>query len=342
MAKVSVQIITWNSMRYIFDCLESLMRQNFRDFSVIIIDNGSDDGTVEFIRNNYPTVSVLQNFKNIGLSKANDQGIKLAKGEYVLIMNPDVILAANFLQDIVNFADQHPEGGVFGSKVLKLKSEAIDQGDQNGLRESIRSNIIDSAGLEIFKSRKVINRGEGQKDNGQYDRTQEVFGISGACVLYRRKALEEIKIRQEYFDYDFFAYKEDIDICWRMHLYGYGCWYHPQAVCYHYRRLSAPDDKNIRSIVKSRKEVSKMLRALSFRNQHLMIVKNDQFINILMAWPWFLFWELKIIFYALIFEPFQYREIVKFFKLLPSMLLKRRTIMAHKVTKPKEIRKWFI
>jgi GT2 family glycosyltransferase len=74
------------------------MRQSFRDFSVIIIDNGSDDGTVEFIRNNYPTVSVLQNFKNIGLSKANDQGIKLAKGEYVLIMNPDVILAANFLQ----------------------------------------------------------------------------------------------------------------------------------------------------------------------------------------------------------------------------------------------------
>jgi len=107
MAKVSIQIITWNSLRFIFDCLESLMRQSYRDFSILIIDNGSDDGTVEFIRSQYPTVSVLQNFKNLGFAKANNQGIQLAKGDYVLVMNPDVILDNDFLQQLVIFADQH-------------------------------------------------------------------------------------------------------------------------------------------------------------------------------------------------------------------------------------------
>ncbi len=341
MAKVNVQIVTWNSLRYIFDCLESLMRQNFRDFSVLIIDNGSDDGTVEFIRSNYPTVSILQNFKNLGFSKANNQGIQLAKGEYVLVMNPDVILANDFLQDLVVFANQHPEGASFGGKVLKLSSEAIDDNDQAGLREVVKSNVIDSSGLEIGKTRQIVNRGEGQKDNSQYDRIQEVFGISGACVLYRRAALEEVMIKNEFFDQDFFAYKEDVDLAWRLRLYGWSSWYLPTAICYHYRRLSSIQDKGFKKIVANRREVSKMLRLLSFRNHHLMLVKNDQWLNIILTLPWCLGYELKILFYALIFEPFQYKNFVHFFKLLPAALLKRRVIMAHKKVQPREIRRWF-
>jgi GT2 family glycosyltransferase len=342
MAKVSVQIVTWNSMRYLVDCLESLMRQTFRDFSVLVIDNGSDDGTVEFIRSQYPTVAVLQNFKNLGFSKANNQGIQLAKGEYVLVMNPDVILADDFLQSLIFFADQHPEVGSFGGKILKLHSEAIDANDQAGLREVVKSDIIDATGLQIFKSRKVINRGEGKKDQGQYNRVEEVFGISGTCVLYRRSVLEEIAIKNEFFDQDFFAYKEDIDLAWRLRLYGRPAWYVPQALCYHHRRLASPGEVGIKKIIRQRRKVSKMLRALSFRNHHLMLVKNDQWLNIILSLPWFLFQELKIIIYALIFEPFQYRSIIRFFQLLPSILLKRRVIMAHKKVQPREIRKWFI
>lgn len=341
MAKVTVQIVTWNSMRYILDCLESLMRQSFRDFSILVIDNSSDDGTVKFIRSQYPTVSILENFKNLGFSKANNQGIKLAKGEYVLVMNPDVILADNFLQNLINFADQHPEAASFGSKVLKLFTEAIDANDQAGLREVVKSDIFDSTGLEAYKSRKVINRGEGIKDKGQYDRAQEVFGISGNCALYRKSALDEIIVKDEFFDQDFFAYKEDIDLAWRLRLYGWQSWYIPDTVCYHHRRLTRNEGKGIKGTMKQRRDVSKMLRALSFRNHHLMIIKNDQLLNIILTLPWLLLREIKVVFYALIFEPFQYKSIIRFFQLLPKMLLKRRVIMAHKKTQPREIRKWF-
>ncbi len=341
MPKVNIQIVTWNSLRYIFDCLESLMRQSFRDFSILVVDNGSDDGTVEFIRNYYPVVSILQNFRNVGFAKANNQGIQLAKGEYVLVMNSDVILDQNFLQNIVFFADQHPEAGVFGGKILKLYSEALDKEDEGGLRKAIKTDVIDSSGLQIFKSRRVINRGEGEKDRGQYDRIEEVFGISGACVLYRTAALKEVMIRNEYFDQDFFAYKEDIDLAWRLRLHGWSCWYYPEAVCYHHRRFSSYQGRGLKKVVQMRREVSPLLKTASLRNHHLMIVKNEQLLNFFLTLPWFIIRTIGLIGYSLLFEFFQWKSLIGFFRYLPGALLKRRIIMAHKKAAPREIRKWF-
>lgn len=328
-------------MQYIFDCLESLLRQSFRDFSVLVIDNGSDDGTVEFIRTHYPTVSILQNFRNLGFSKANNQGMLLSKSEYVLVINPDVILDNDFLQNLVTFADTKPEAGSFGGKVLKLYSEAIDSHDEVGLREAVKTDILDSTGLEIFKSRRVVNRGEGKKDTGQFDRDEEVFGISGNSVLFRHSALTEVMIKNEFFDVDFFAYKEDIDLAWRLRLYGFSSWYCPSAICYHHRRLAAYQQKSLKKSILQRREISKMLRSLSFRNQHLVVAKNDEWLNIMLALPWILGREIKVIFYTIFFESFQYKSVIKFFQLLPGALLKRRVIMAHKKVAPKEIRKWF-
>ena len=341
MSKVSVQIVTWNSKRYIENCLDSVLAQDFPDFSVMVIDNGSNDGTVELLRSTYPTVSVLQNFKNQGFAKANNQGIHLASGEYVLVLNPDVILEPDFLTNMIKTADSHPEAGSFSPKVYKLFSEAIDDQDQSGLREAVKSDIFDSTGLVIKKSRQAFNRGEGQKDRDLYTREEEVFGASGAAVLYRKKALEETSIRKEFFDQDFFAYKEDVDLAWRLQLYGFTCWYVPSAVCYHHRGFAAPQGSD-RKVASHRKNISKVLRSFSFRNHHLMLVKNEHVLNIILTLPFFLAREMKIIFYALIFEPFQYKSMGSFFRLLPGALIKRRVIKAHRRVQPRDIRKWFI
>src|SRR3989344_3182641 len=172
--KVSVQIVTRNSLRYIGNCLESLEQQTLGDFSLIVIDNGSTDKTATFVRNHFPTVT--------------------------------------FLEKLVAFADTQPAGGSFGGKLLRLRSEAVNTDDGDSLRDVLRTNMIDSAGLRITRGRKVFDRGSGQQDRGQYERSEEVFGISGACALYRRSALDEIKVNGEYFDVDFFAYKEDADV----------------------------------------------------------------------------------------------------------------------------------
>ena len=317
------------------------MRQSFRDFSIIVIDNGSDDGTVEFVRVNYPTVSVLENFKNLGYAKANNQGILLAKSDYILLTNPDVILADDFLEKLVKAADTHPEAGSIGGKVLKLFSEAMESNDDPDMREVIKSDVIDTTGLQIFKSRRVVDRGEGQKDDGQFSRAEEVFGLSGCCALFRKSALDEVLIKNEAFDADFFAYKEDADLAWRLRLYGFTAWYCPAAVCYHHRQLPTYENKKLIKSLSQRLKVSKFLRALSFRNQQLMIVKNDLPINQFLALPWFVFQEIKIIVASLIFEPFQWKSAMEFFKLLPNALIKRRVIMAHRRITAKEIRKWF-
>ncbi|MBN1779361.1 MAG: glycosyltransferase [Candidatus Buchananbacteria bacterium] len=342
MAKVSVQILTWNSIKYIGDCLASLAKQSFEDFSVMVVDNGSSDGTVEFVRVNYPTVSVLQNFKNLGYAKGNNQGIKLAKSIYVLVINPDVILESDYLKKMVNFADQHPEAGSFGGKILKLYTQAYDKNDQAGLRQSIKSDVIDSTGLEIYRSRKAVDRGEGQKDEGQYNSTQEVFGITGAAVMYRKSALEETAVNGQYFDNDFFAYKEDVDLAWRLRLYGFSSWYVPVAVCYHHRRLSADASAHgLKKITKHRKQVSKILRSISLKNHHLLIIKNDQWSNLFYNLPWFLGREIPMIGYSFLLEFFQWKTFFTFLKQLPSAIRKRRIIMSHRKVSTQEIRKWF-
>src|SRR3989344_5145941 len=210
--KVSVQIVTRNSLRYIGNCLESLEQQTLGDFSLIVIDNGSTDKTATFVRNHFPTVTVLENFKNLGFSRAHNQGIAFSQAEYVLVLNPDIVLTETFLEKLVAFADTQPAGGSFGGKLLRLRSEAVNTDDGDSLRDVLRTNMIDSAGLRITRGRKVFDRGSGQQDRGQYERSEEVFGISGACALYRRSALDEIKVNGEYFDVDFFAYKEDADV----------------------------------------------------------------------------------------------------------------------------------
>ena len=341
MTKVSIQIVTWNSSRYIGDCLNSLSAQTFTDFSVLVIDNASSDGTVEFVREHYPTAAVLQNFKNLGYAKANNQGIKLAKSPYVLVLNPDILLEPDFLARLVVLADQQPQGGSFGGKLLKLKSRAIDQADQAGLRQAVKSDLIDSTGLLIYRSRKVVNRGEGQKDQGQYDRPEEVFGLSGAAVLYRRSALEAVAINHQYFDEDFFAYKEDIDLAWRWRLYGFSAWYLPTSVGYHYRQLAAAAPSSLKKIRQHRRAVSRQLRSASLKNHQLMLIKNDQGLNIILTLPWFLARQLGIIGYVLFFEFFQWQTLITFLRQVPAALVKRRVIMAHKRTTPRQIRRWF-
>lgn len=343
MSKVFVQIVTWNSVNYIAECLDSLADQTFTDFSVLVVDNGSNDKTVSLVRNNFPTASVLENFKNAGYAKANNQGFRLAKNsEYILVLNPDVALEPDFIEELVKVADEHKEAGSYSPKVMKMHSKMLDDhNDESGMREMIKSELIDSTGLLIYKSRRAVNRGEGEVDEGQYERPGEVFGASGAAVLYRKSALDEVSINYEVFDQDFHSYKEDVDLAWRLRLYGWQCWYAPSAVCYHHRGY-AMAGKEMRQVIKHRKQVSRFLRALSFRNHKLLLVKNEQWTNVLLGLPWLGSRELGGLLYAIFIEPFQLKTLGQFIKLLPKTLVKRKVIMRHTKVPPAEIRKWFV
>lgn len=351
MSKVSIQIVTWNSLKFLPDCLFSIFNQTYQNFSLIVIDNDSNDGTIDFIRNNYPQVKIVQNSKNFGFARAHNQGILMTDSEYVLVMNPDIILEPNFLEKLINVAEQKKGGGSFGGKLLKIKLGDVE------LAEKIKTKIIDSAGLKVFKSRRIIDRGEGEKDVGQYDKQEEVFGISGACVLYRRQALEDVLLPRitvnktrintdisvnqrksaafaegEYFDQDFFVYKEDVDLAWRLRLRGWQSWYVPEAKAYHFRSVS----------VSRRFSKSPWVNFLSYRNHLWLLLKNDYWQNFFRH-LWFIFWyQLGKELYLFFTQPkVLFSASYSFWRGFVKMYRKRKEIMKNAKIKAQDIRHWF-
>jgi len=358
MAKVSIQIVTWNSLRFLPDCLESIFNQTWRDFSVLIIDNNSHDQTVEYVSRNWPQVKILKNSRNSGYSRAHNQGIMATDSEYVLVLNPDIILEPDFLARLVEIADKKKRVGSFAPKLLKMKFHHIDHCDQHTPQQQssgaminpdwcvIKTDLIDSTGLVIRKTRRVLDRGQGEPDTGQYDKKLEIFGVSGACAFYRRKALEDIRsavdnfagltkskrrVIYEYFDKDFFAYQEDIDLAWRLAWRGWEALYVPEAQAYHVRRVA----------VSHRLNQSGLVNFLSFRNHLWLLIKNEAITNFLRDFFYIFSYQAAKILYLLLTRPLVLlKSETSFWSKTFLMFKKRRQIFKRAKIKAGKIRKY--
>lgn len=340
--KVTIQIVTWNSLKYLPFTLESIYSQTYRDFQVLVIDNNSSDGTIEFIRHNYPEVAIFQNKKNLGFARANNQGIRLLHAPYILFCNPDIALEKNWLEIImtkVESTDQH-EVGSFTGKLLKFKPYS-DEIDQTG-----KTTIIDSCGLKINRSRKIVEIGAGQETT-VFTHDAEIFGSSGALVLYRREALEDCLIKTkanpkgEYFDEDFFAYKEDVDLAWRARILGWSSMFINEASAYHVRTVSGSENVSIWDIIKTRKKQSAITKYYSYRNHLYLIIKNEFRSNFLADFWQIKWFELKKAIYVIIFETRNIKAWFEVLKNLPSLLAKRKEILKKAKISDQEILKWF-
>lgn len=332
--RISIIIVTWNSYQFLSSLLQSLQNQTFQDFRVFIIDNGSTDESLSYLRNNYPQIAILENRKNLGFCRAYNQGIKITKNEFVLCLNQDIILSENFLEKLMKVAEKDQRIGSLGGKLLRFKNPEEELKDKNS------SDIIDSTGILAFKTRRFINQGEGEIDKGQYNRQEEVFGISGAAVLYRRSALEDVKIADEYFDEDFFAYKEDIDLAWRLRLAGWKVIYVPEAIAYHKRGGARKLGLGDLDTIKNRRNKPSLVNYLSYKNHLFLIFKNESWFNF-WWFPLILGYEIKKFIYIVFFEFSTLKALVQFFQQLPRILRKRKIVKAKRRVSLREIRKWF-
>jgi GT2 family glycosyltransferase len=343
--KVAVTIVAWNSMTYLPEALASIAAQTFRNLSVIIVDNASSDGVVDFVRERYPETTVIRNAKNLGFARGHNQAIAYAKAHFdrpgeelfVLVTNPDIIMDPDFVARMADAVERRPEVGSAGGKLLKVESRG-----EGVLREGIRTPVLDTAGIRLFRSRRAAERGAGETDGeGRYDRTEEVFGVSAALALYRMAALEDVAYRGEYFDDDFFAYKEDLDLAWRLRLRGWSSLYVPAARAYHYRTASSPERIGGLAALKGRLSRSKTVNYLSYRNHWLAMLKNEQFGNVVRDLPRIGWYELRKAGAVCLFEPSTLRAIPHIIKLLPRMLAKRKLNMRRARASAKDMRKWF-
>lgn len=262
---ISLVIINYNNKDYLSRCMESILNQSYEHIEIIFIDNESKDGSFDYMKEEYSdkNILIIKNEINNGYAGAANQGIKISKGKYVMIINPDIIMNFDFIEKMYRFAETDKLIGAVSGKLLKYD-----------FKKDQKLNYIDSAGIVMFKSTRCIDRGQNEEDLGQYDRIEQVFGVCGAAPMYRRSALEKIMVMNEYFDEDFFAYKEDIDLSLRLNLIGFKNMYYPEAVAYHGRGLGGSKG-GVVNFIKNRKKQSEFLRGISHRNHIMMVEKND-------------------------------------------------------------------
>lgn len=361
MARVSIHIVAWNSMRYLPQALETIARQTYRDFSVVVVDNASNDGVMEFIRTTYPTIATLRNVRNRGFAGGHNQAIEMARSLWarqtadgdttrnedrlVLVTNPDILLEPNFLEELVKAVDAHPECGSFGGKLRKVESQV--RADEK--EEPHKTELIDSTGLLPRKNRSVVERGAGAPNGPAYDTSEPVFGVSGALACYRLAALEAAAVpktdgTREYYDEDFFAYKEDVDLAWRLQRLGMGSWYQASAVAWHYRTAKGSEKRSLLTAIRERREKSKLVNLYSTRNGWLLLLKNDTLGSLLHDIHHFLPFEFFKLAYLLVMEPRSLAAIPQTITLLGKMRAKRKAIDEKVKTMGGQgsARKWFV
>src|SRR5208283_5632907 len=217
---VSVTIVTWNSAQYLRECFASLDQQDYGDFDVIVVDNASSDGTRAILAQLEARWRVIYNEQNIGFAAGQNQAIRASRGDCVLCLNPDVMLGPDFLAQLSNSAAAHPEVGTLCGKLLRWDPSASQH----------RTKIIDSTGIYFTRNMRHLDRGAEERDEGQYDQVQYVFGATGAAAMFRRDFIEAVSVEGEFFDEDFFAFREDADLAWRAQVMGWKCLYTPAAV----------------------------------------------------------------------------------------------------------------
>ncbi|MBU0612733.1 glycosyltransferase family 2 protein [Patescibacteria group bacterium] len=329
--RVSIVIVTWNSIKYLPPLFDSIENQTKRDFEIIVVDNGSSDNSVSWIEKNYPAARILRNKANLGFAAANNQGIRMSAAPYIVLCNTDIVMAKNFLEELHKAMDNNSKAGSVGGKLLKSSLDLNNIGD---------SDTIDSTGIVLYKSRRAIDRGENDKDTGQFDNTGEVFGISAALIMYRKDALDAVALSGQYFDESFFSYKEDIDLAWRLRLAGFTSVYISTAKALHARNAARKTDLSDIGTIKNRQGKSPTAKYLSYRNHLYILVKNEEWKNVFLN-PALAWYELKKFIYLLFREPTSLKGILSFYANLPQMLKKRRRIRDKTIINRKTLSKWF-
>lgn len=300
---VSVILLNHNSMTFIDPLFESLWSQTYRPVEVLLFDNGSVDGSVEYIRKRYGEVSIYEMGWNTGFSLPNNEGIRKAKGDYILTLNMDIVIERNFIEEMVSAIETNPRVGWVAGKMLKLT------------REGGKSPEIDCLGHHMARFRYATETDYSVPFRWEdYAVPRAVFGASACAALYRRAMLEDVALGGEYFDEDFFAFWEDVDLDWRAQQRGWMCLFTPLAVGYHVRGGSG---------LAGRPEIA----ACMLSNRFLTMVKNDRLAHLLRDMGPIARRTMRDLSRCLLDNPRALpRAVLRLIRLLPRMLRKRRAI----------------
>ena len=326
----------WNGIVHLPTCFQSIEKQTNKNFSILVVDNGSLDGSVAWIRVNVPHAYILQNNRNLGFADAHNQAIRLSKAPYVLCLNQDFLLEPQWIESAVTYLDAHPEVASYGTRIVRYSY------NEQALTGVDISGIIDSTGLRVTRSRHAFDRDSGRRTEDRAPHSEFVFGLSAACVMYRRSALESVRYQDEYFDDDFFAYKEDVDLSWRLQRAGWSAWYDDTITAYHHRSIRGQNSVSSLKLAQSHRHRTAINTRLSYRNHQLMLLKNETAGTF---WPdsiQIVWYEFRKFVFLLFTGPKTLNAWVDVWRLAGRMRKKKAIIRQHARRSAGEVRQWFI
>lgn len=242
---MTVVVPNWNGRHLLATCLQALRMQTLRDFQVIVVDNGSTDGSVQFLKENFPFARVIANASNLGFAAAANQGIRASESQYIAMLNNDTEAAPDWLAALIESAESDTNAGMCASKMVFAD----------------RPEVINSTGICVDRAGIAWDRRGGEIDDERESEPVDVFGPSAGAGLYRRAMLEEIGL----FDEDFFAYLEDVDLAWRARRAGWRCLHVPAACVVHHHSATGVEGSPFKSFHLGRNKIWLLVKNYPFR-----------------------------------------------------------------------------
>lgn len=311
---VTAAIINWNGGALVTKCLSSLLRQTYPIDDRIVVDNGSTDGSLSALQAADPGLRIIRNERNLGFAAAANQAVAAARGNWLLLANLDVEFEPDYVAKLMVAGGRDETIGSLTGKLLRPRSGSGD-------------TIVDSTGHILYRNGWAANRGEGLPDSGQWERSGEIFGVTGAAPIYRMQMLRETTDGPARpFDERFFAYIEDVDLDWRMRWLGWKAWYEP-AVAWHHRSATGA------------RRSAFILRHI-LKNRLLLVANND-------LWPGGLTRLPNVVAFTFVTavqfgleSPLSTLGILDVIKHLPGSWRRRRFLRARRRVEPREIARW--
>lgn len=329
MARVLVSIVTRNASRDLELLVPSLRAQTFRDFSILATDNGSQDGTratLSFFQKALgPSMPLVlrASRENLGYTGGHNGAIEQAVSsgaEWILLLNTDVVLSPEYLERVVQAGDRDPCCAALTGKIFRAEGDTLSP-----------TSTLDTVGLRMTRSGRHFDVAAGEEDRGLYEEPAEVFGVSGCVALYRVAALVDVKIATGFLDDDFFIYREDVDLAWRLRGRGWTARYVPNALAWHRRR----------SLPERRQSMSALANLHSVKNRFLLRINNAGSAH-LAATLWRTFpRDILVLAGCLTFERTSFHALRWLALNRNRLLAKRRDILSRRTVSDADLLRWF-
>jgi GT2 family glycosyltransferase len=331
---VTINLVVLNGEKYIRHCLNSIKNQSYPhgQIEINVLDNGSTDSTKTIISelagqfSDFSKFKLIESHKNMGMWPGQEELLKHSSGKYILSVSVDVMIDENFADQAVKICESDSSIDAVQAKIYQYNHSELANDSFK------KNNIIDTCGFAMTRERKVLNIGHGKPDGPDFSKQHVVFGVEGAVPFFRLTALENCRVNGWIWDPDYFWYGDDLDLAWRMTLFGYKQIYSPKVIAWHDRSTTKGNVvtdflSDYVSRRKTRRQIPIRKRRLDWSNTRFTIIKNDYLKNFLRDLPAIIMREINVQGYAGLFEQGMFLEWGRFLRLLPLMIKRRRIIM---------------